>query len=588
MNLVRRSLAFALVAAFVSACSGGGSSPHVTSSPTPSSSASPTPSPTSTATGSSNEAAFQCPTSDAAPAAVARGSAPHSGDATRFAVRGGARKAASIAGRLAVSYDLRTLTASRTTFAAHESATGATFVKEYDFPHTSLATRVLTVPAAQEAIVMSKLRMQPGVKSVTATGGVRYPQAVTVPYYPSDPYFQGFLTSHETGTYDESASIPGQWNEHAIGLQDAFAYSQTGNGSGVVNANALGLASVKIAIIDTGEDSTHPELSSKITYQKCFITDPSGNQSTSAFSTDEDGHGTDVSGLAAADTNNALGFSSPGGNSVIYAYRVQPTPDDNCTSDTTTDPQCLASTNDIASAILDAVAQHVNVISLSLGGGSCTNGVDPDPAVEGAAVSEALAANIVVVASSGNDGTVGVEAPACDTGVIAAGATSLADGQLNGTQTASGNPTTPTEYVASYSDYGSPGAAVKSASAWGIVAPGGDPSSDTDPDDLHWIEDTWTSTPFDSNFSGNCTVDYPGTGSIVDCRTLIAGTSMSAPTVSGAVALILAVKPSYQSPTAMKALLCSTADDIADPHEGCGRLNLYRAMAIAVGDPTPP
>jgi subtilisin family serine protease len=579
-------LAFALVAAFVSACSGGGGSPHVTSTPSAS--------PTATSTSSSDEAAYQCPTSDVV-AGVARSSAGRSSELTRYAPRGSRRTAAAIPGRLAVTYDLRTLTASRASFTARESASGATFVKEYDFPHTSVATRVLVVPAAQQATVMSKLRSEPGVRSVTATGGVRYPQAVTTPYFPNDPFFDGF-TSAVTGStpptykvapYEESAAVGGQWNEHAIGLQDAFAYSQTGNGSGVVNANALGLASVKIAIIDTGEDTTHPELSSKIAYQKCFITDPSGNQSTSTFTTDQDGHGTDVSGLAAADTNNALGFSAPGGNSVIYAYRVQPTPDDNCTSDTTTDPQCLASTDDIASAILDAVAQNVNVISLSLGGGSCTNGVDPDPAVEGAAVTEALAHNIVIVASAGNGGTEGLEAPACDTGVIAVGASALADGQLNGTQTASGNAAAPNEYVASYSDYGSPGAAVKSASAWGIVAPGGDPSNDTDPDLLHWIEDIWTSTPFDvANFGGTCEPD-PG-GTIVDCRTLIAGTSMSAPTVSGAAALILAANPSYQSPTKMKTLLCTTADDISDPNEGCGRLNVYRAMAVAVGDPTPP
>lgn len=595
MNLARRSLAFGLVAAFVSACSGGGGSPHVT----PTASASPTVAPTSTATGSGNEAAYQCPTSDAAPSGIARAGATHPGEATRFAARGGRRNAAPIAGRLAVTYDLTALGASRAAFAARESASGATFVKEFDFPHTSLATRVLTVPVAQEATVMAKLRAQPGVHSVGLTGGARYAQAVTTPYFPNDPYFDGFSTTvptgsgtappatFEVGPYEESAVVPGQWNEHAIGLQNAFAYSQANNGSGKVNANALGLASVKIAVIDTGEDTTHPELQSKVAYQKCFITDPSGNQSTSSFTTDEDGHGTDVSGLAAADTNNALGFSSSGGNSSLYAYRVEPTPDDNCTSDTTTDPQCLSNTDDIASAILDAVAQKVNVISLSLGGGSCTAGVDPDQ-VEGAAVNEALAANIVIVASAGNDGTQGLEAPACDTGVIAAGATSLADGQLNGTQTSGGNPASPTEYVASYSDYGTPGAAPKSASAWGIVAPGGDPSNDNDPDDLHWIEDIWTSTPFDGNFSGNCQVDYPGTGSVIDCRTLIAGTSMSAPTVSGAVALILAANASYQSPSKMKTLLCTTADDIGDTKEGCGRLNVYRAMAIAVGDPTPP
>jgi subtilisin family serine protease len=63
---------------------------------------------------------------------------------------------------------------------------------------------------------------------------------------------------------------------------------------------------------------------------------------------------------------------------------------------------------------------------------------------------------------------------------------------------------------------------------------------------------------------------------------------MSSPLVAGAAALILAVNPSYQSPTAMKTLLCQTADDIGDPHQGCGRLNIYRAMATAIGDSSPP
>jgi len=63
---------------------------------------------------------------------------------------------------------------------------------------------------------------------------------------------------------------------------------------------------------------------------------------------------------------------------------------------------------------------------------------------------------------------------------------------------------------------------------------------------------------------------------------------MASPRVAGAAALILAVNPSYQSPSKMKSLLCTSADDIGDPHEGCGRLNIYRAMAVVVGDPTPP
>jgi hypothetical protein len=37
----------------------------------------------------------------------------------------------------------------------------------------------------------------------------------------------------------------------------------------------------------------------------------------------------------------------------------------------------------------------------------------------------------------------------------------------------------------------------------------------------------------------------------------------------------------------MKQLLCLTADDLGDSHQGCGRLNVYRAMAKALGDTAP-
>jgi subtilisin family serine protease len=458
---------------------------------------------------------------------------------------------------------------------------------------------VLRVPAARVAQVEAAFAGRPGVKSVGLTGQPRYTTTVTAPAFTNDPYFTGFQTTAQltNGTFPaptyellpivESSNVPGQWDMHVTRLEYAFAYSLANNGSNVVDANALGSSSVKIAVIDTGQDTSHPELASKIAYQKCFITDTVGDQSTSNFTTDEDGHGTDVTGIAGEATNNSFGFTAAGGNSTIYAYRVFPTPDDNCAQEGSKDSQCGANGGDIASAIRDAVTQGVNVISMSLGGGTCDSSGNDQDAVEGAAVADAIAANVVVVAAAGNSTGPPVQAPGCDTGVIAVGATGLADGVPNGSKKLGGTPTAPIEYVASYTDNASLGAIPGSASAWGIVAPGGDPSNAAnDTDDLHWIENIWTSTPFDTkNFGGDCEGDYPTplTGT-ADCRVLIAGTSMATPHVAGAAALILAAAPQYQSPALMKQLLCATADDIGDSREGCGRLDVYRAMATALND----
>lgn len=564
----------------------------------------PSPTPSATATPGFTEANFICPSSDAP-----SGSA---GGGTRIAqrvapIRSGNRPeyASSL---LAVKYSTSYARANAAAIASRDGALGVRPIRELNFDRLGTTTRIVSVNASDVQSAAAQLRSQSGVQGVSRVG-MRYATAVTTPYLTNDPYFAGFATTVPVQTggaappptyhvppYYESASVPGQWDMHAIGLEHAFAYSQSGNGSGITNANALGSSSVKVAIVDTGEDTTHLELSGKVVRQRCYITDEHGSQSTSNFTTDPQGHGTNVSGIAVADINNGLGFVGAGGNASLMAYRVFPSPDTTCDNEgPSSDDSCGASTADIASAINDAVANGANVISMSLGGGSCTSGVDTDP-TENAAVQNAIAHNVIVVAASGNDnpGTSGtVDAPACGSGVIAVGATSLDDGQPNGRGSAVGTAANPIEYVASYSQFGTPASAYGSSSAWGIVAPGGDPSG-SDADDLHWIENIWTSTPADASFSETdqipqvCSGDYPtGTGSL-NCRVDIAGTSMATPHVAGAVALILAVAPSYQSPSAMKTLLCQTADDLNktanNGGEGCGRLNVYRAMAKALGD----
>jgi subtilisin family serine protease len=606
--------------------------------PTPAPAAS---TPASTATTSpGTSAAFLCPTSDSTtePAAIVR-RVTGGADAVRRAPRKPAATTATTGtmAKIAVLYDNRRFTAPAQArgVTSREASAGAAYVAQMSLEKDNRTLRVLSVPTASLAKAEAALRAQAGVIIVGSAGGKRRALTVSTPYFTKDPYFDGFTAAqntvayggasptpsippatYETLPYVESAGVPGQWDMHAIGLEHAYGYSQIGNGSSVLNVNALGSSSVHIAVIDTGEDPNHPELAGKIVRQRCFITSDANvanpSQSTGNYTLDQDGHGTDVSGIAAAGSNNGFGFTGAGGNATIYAYRVFPTPDDNCSNPgNTTDDACETDTTDIASAITDAVNAGANVISMSLGssGGTgnsgCTgNGVDSDT-TEGTAVAYAIAHNVIVVAAAGNSGTAGagIDAPGCDSGVITVGATSLDDGATNGTSLFGGTAGKPVEYVASYSQYATPGTQYRSASAWGIVAPGGDPDGNTDNDDLHWIENIWTTTPYESSasddaFLGECSQDYPN-GSVftgaVDCRTLIAGTSMATPHVAGAVALILSATGTsgrYASPTAMKTLLCSTTDQLtttgSTQNQGCGRLNIYRAMATALGDPSPP
>ncbi|MFN2449779.1 MAG: S8 family serine peptidase, partial [Candidatus Baltobacteraceae bacterium] len=113
-----------------------------------------------------------------------------------------------------------------------------------------------------------------------------------------------------------------------------------------------------------------------------------------------------------------------------------------------------------------------------------------------------------------------------------------------------------------------------------LVAPGGNASGSADGDNLHWIENIYSSTGISA--STYCKPDYLAPpGSTADCRVQIEGTSQATPHVAGAAALILAVKPSY-TPAQVAAALCSSAADIGSAAQGCGRLDVNAAVAYAL------
>jgi subtilisin family serine protease len=336
-------------------------------------------------------------------------------------------------------------------------------------------------------------------------------------------------------------------------------------------------ASVKaapIAVVDTGVDLSHPEMGGgRVVRARCFVTYPNGSaQSTGQYVTDTDGHGTNVAGIADSDTNNNFGFVGTAYDAPLLAYRIFPSdPAGGCDipPGKPVPPQCNSNTADEASAINDAVANGAKVINLSLGGDPpCSTG---DP--EYVAVENAIKSGVVVVAAAGNgDPKTGVgnsflDCPAADPGVIAVGASALDDSGAS-----------IFERIAVYSNYlTTMGTSTNGAF---LLAPGGDVTSSSDFDNLHWIQNIYSSTAYDASQRASCTGGLDNLGEQGDCNVEIDGTSMAAPHVSGVAALMLGINPSLK-PADVATGLCNTADKIGDPKQGCGRVNAAAAVSWA-------
>src|SRR5579884_902365 len=515
----------------LSACGGGGAGGGV----------SPTPAPTATP-----QADVTCPSTGSLPSSLAQSA----GSVRRMPER--ARVAAAyVPGTIAVTYD-RTSTRDRIASSA-QSLRGKT-VSDLDFH--SVRTQIVHVDPSRVDDAIAQFKSLPGVKSVARVG---YRSRMTI--VSNDPYYAGFGAPQP---YYETASTFGQWDMHAINVESAWNTVKS-------TPPVVGTAA-PIAIVDTGVDVTHPELSGgTIIRTRCFVTFPdSSSQTTGQYITDTDGHGTNVAGIAAGDTDNGFGFASASYDAKIMAYRIFPSdPAGGCEVSPVPD-QCNSDTADEATAINDAVTNGAKVINLSLGGDQPCNTSDP----EYQAVENAIAHGVVVVAAAGNGdpntglGLSHLDCPANDPGVIAVGASAIDDNSVPGVQSLK---------VASYSNYlTSHGTSSNGAY---LVAPGGDPSGGTDPDDLHWIEHIYSSTAAQA---GNCGPDFNSTSSVPDCKIQIAGTSQATPHVAGAAALIKAARPDY-TPAQVAAALCNSAVDIGDPtKQGCGQLDAAAAVQYAI------
>jgi subtilisin family serine protease len=446
---------------------------------------------------------------------------------------------------------------------------------------THVLVRYRGAPAAARARserVAAGLGGANGAEIVTAAG--TYERFVQVPPGATAEQFAAALRAQAdvAGVYPVHTRVPlgraaqpiddphgndvDQWYLFASGFPNAWSYA-----SG---------AKAKIAFIDTGVDLNNADLTphyaggKSIWHDTPDISNPClGSQVVNGTPQDTNGHGTNVAGVAAAASNNALGFAGASDNASFLVYDIF----QDANANTDRQNACVA---DEVQAIQAAVSAGADVISMSLGSAQEAGGSNGFDQGEHDAVEAAIAAGVTVVAAAGNDGDGGesgtphtvLDYPAAYDGVISVGASALRDnnsGQFAGS----------TEYVAPYSQSG-PGLSV--------VAPGGDPGGN-DSNPLHWIWNYSTSTAAFGSGPGNgdkCRTPSPPTS----CTEFFAGTSQATPQVAAAAALLVSASGGHGSitPARIEQIIQDTADNINDPRQGHGRLNVYKAVATLFGD----
>lgn len=268
-----------------------------------------------------------------------------------------------------------------------------------------------------------------------------------------------------------------------------------------------GATGVTVAILDSGVDLNHPDLAAKTVAGWDFV-----NGDSQAW--DDNGHGTFVAGIAAAASNNSRGVVGASWGARIMPIKVL--------------ARGGGGTDDrIASGIRWAVDHGAKVVNLSLGGPG-------DNPVLAQAVAYAASKNALVVASAGNEGSVGAPSyPAAYPAAVAVSATDRSGGFV-----------------------------WWSNSGW-------------------WVDVTAPGMAMTSTCMGDGTADTYCTGG--------SGTSFSAPLVAGVAALIRGKYTSWSQAT-VAAKLRTSARDMGprgiDPYYGWGIVDAFAAVGGAKQAPS--
>ena len=349
------------------------------------------------------------------------------------------------------------------------------------------------------------------------------PSGAAATIQPNDPYYQ----------LGSAISASGQvWNYGIINMPQAWAIQTNGVGRTVLAAD-----------IDSGIDPTHPDLVNKISPLSLDLDtrDAQGNIVPSPVLFDREGHGTHTAGTIGAETNNSLGVASvsgwnQGGIDVkIVAYRGG--------------DAGIAVDSQIA-AFMALAANGVDVVNMSFGG-------SVDIPTRHSALIAAYNTGVTFVGSAGNSGADDLGNPDPVGGTVPNYPASYPE-VINVSAVG------PEKRLAFYSSYGSNVA---------VTAPGGDDPTYTDP--THLVVST---------FPLALTSPAGYAQSPIRGYTAIQGTSMAAPHVTGAVALLIACG-GPRNPVLVKQILQSTAQALPDEKPslsggkyGAGLIDVYAAI----------